>query len=51
MYSSFQTALLCLARTLAVLDRSRPRRLSAILRTAPGRREDPGGADRLDTMR
>ena len=33
MYSSFRAALLCLVRTRAVLDRSRSRRLSAILRT------------------
>jgi hypothetical protein len=33
MYLSFQAALLRLARTLAALDRSRPIRLSAILRT------------------
>jgi hypothetical protein len=51
MYSSFQAALLRLARTLAVLDRSRPRRLSAILRTRARLRAAVRSRTRLSSSR
>src|SRR3954467_1441619 len=51
MYLSFQAALLRLARTLAALDRSRPIRLSAILRTRARLRAAARSRTRLSSSR
>src|SRR3954452_21911144 len=51
MYLSFQAAFLRLARTLAALDRSRPIRLSAILRTRARLRAAARSRTRLSSSR
>jgi hypothetical protein len=51
MYASFQAALLRLVRTLAVPDRSRPRRLSAVLRNRARLRAAVRSRTRLSSSR